>query len=81
MANFSVLLKQLQVEKGRIEGQLQQLDGAINLIRELSGNSRSAVKSIAARPHRVLSVAARKRIAAAQKLRWAKWKAKQAKAA
>jgi len=49
--------------------ELERLDSALAA---LNGGSRKTVK-------RVLSASARKRIAAAQKKRWAAWKAKQKK--
>jgi hypothetical protein len=66
MSKLAPLLVQLQTERKRMQAELQQLD---NAIRALSGLNR---RSGAARPQRILSVAARRRIAAAQRARWAK---------
>jgi len=75
MSDIAKTLQQLREERSRIEKQLSGLDQAISVLGKLvTGGAGSAGK-------RRLSVAARKRIAQAQKLRWAKWKAKQEKKA
>ncbi len=73
MANIAAVLKELQQERGR-------LDDAIVVLRKLAGRAHGAwgrVKGL--RPK--MSLAARRKIAAAQRARWAKWKAKRKKAA
>lgn len=75
MANLAEVLRELEHERGRI-------DEAIRAIGKLVGRNQTAkIVSIAGRPKRTMSVAARRRIAAAQRARWAKWKAKHAKKA
>lgn len=67
-------LKTLQGERARIHQKLSKLDRAIDVIRELSGTEASSNR----RPQkRTISVAARRKMAKAQKLRWAKFRAKQ----
>ena len=68
MANLAEVLKELQQERSR-------LDEAIRVIGELVTGNRAGAK----RTKRTLSTAARRRMAAAQRARWAK--AKGAKAA
>ncbi len=72
MANLSNAIKNLRAERGRLAGKLEKLDKAIAVLGNLDG--RRAGRTA---PRRRLSAAARNRIARAQKLRWAKWKAKQ----
>ena len=67
--NLGTLVTQLRRERARVARELERLDSALAA---LNGGSRKTVK-------RVLSASARKRIAAAQKKRWAAWKAKQKK--
>jgi len=55
--------------------EVSKLDHAIGVIRGLNGSSGAS----AGRSR--MSLAARRRIAAAQRVRWAKWKAAQKKAA
>lgn len=74
MANLSQVVKQLHAERKKVQSELSRLDAAIGA---LSGSS--TMRNGSSRPRRVLSVSARKRIAAAQRARWAKWKAKQRK--
>ncbi len=72
MANLAEVLKELEKERSR-------LDQAILAISGLVG--RNGTGPAARRMKRTLSVAARRQIAAAQRARWAKWKARQAKKA
>ena len=63
MTNLSGIIKQLEDERSRIDRAIEALRG-VNSPRESSG-----------RPKRTLSAAARRRIAAAQRARWAKIRA------
>jgi hypothetical protein len=65
MANLAGVLKELKQERGR-------LDHAIEVIGKLVGRDGTDVKVGGWRPKRTLSVAARRKIAAAQRARWAK---------
>jgi hypothetical protein len=76
MANLSQVVKQLQVERNKMQSEISKLDAAISALS--NGATRSTSSS---KPRRPMSVAARKRIAAAQRKRWKVWKAKQKKAA
>ncbi len=65
MANFAEVLKELQQERNR-------LDKAIQAIEELVGHNRTGVIETRARtPRRTVPAAARRRMAAAQRARWA----------
>lgn len=74
MENLNQIISDLQSENKRLEGELKRVRGAIAVLRKLNGKSGLTVL----KARRQLSVAARKRIAQAQKIRWAKWKAKKA---
>jgi hypothetical protein len=74
MSNLSSILTQLQTERTKVSKELDRLDAAISALRSAASNG-------SVRPRRQMSVAARKKIAAAQRARWAAWKAKQKKAA
>ena len=67
------IVQQLKSEQLKIAAELGRLDTAIAALRGLSSNGRA----IDARPKRVMSASARRRIAAAQKARWAKWRKSQ----
>jgi hypothetical protein len=63
-------LKALKVERAKVHSDLAKLDRAITVLKELSGTNSVTTNG---RGHkRTLSVAARNKIAKAQKLRWAK---------
>jgi hypothetical protein len=67
-------LKTLQGERARIHQELIKLDRAIAVIRELAGTEPTP-NGYPGKP--TLSAAARRKIGKAQKLRWAKLRAKQ----
>ena len=70
MADYAKVLTELQQERSH-------LDKAIQAIGELVGRGgRNANRS-----RRTLSAGARRKIAAAQRARWAKWKSEQGKKA
>ena len=71
MPNLDKVVKSLMSEQKALQSKLSQVEAAISALRGVSHNGRSA----GARPKRILSVAARRRIAAAQRARWAKYKA------
>jgi len=80
MAELGAVLEQLKRERLRLEGELRQLNQAIKALARVTGGS-SHRSSNTRRPRRSLSTAARKRIAAAQRARWAKFHARAAKKA
>lgn len=71
MADLSVIVGDLQTQRKSVQRELERLDAAIAA---LGGGKNGAGLR---RPRRRLSVAARKRIAAAQRARWAKYKKEQ----
>jgi uncharacterized coiled-coil DUF342 family protein len=77
MANLQQVVEQLHTERKKVQNELSRLDAAISALGHNNGSG--ATRSLSSRPRRTLSASARKRIAAAQKARWAKWKAKQKK--
>jgi hypothetical protein len=77
MANLTGTLHQLRAQRSLAQRQVEKLDEAISAIEGLVGKSGSS----GAPRKRVLSAAGRRRIALAQKARWAKFKAQQRKAA
>lgn len=68
MANLKGLVSvvsQLRVERTNLVNQLRHVDAALSVLGRLNGQSE-------AKPRRTISASGRKRIAAAQKARWAK---------
>lgn len=80
MANLTGILQELEATREKLQRELSSIESAIAALRGSNGNSRTS-SSNATRPRRFMSVAARRRIAAAQRARWAKWKAAKKKAA
>jgi len=80
MANLAVTLKVLTLERSQMAGQVRTLDKAISVLRKLAKGTRLSVLA-GGRKKRTMSAAGRRKIAAAQKARWAKWRATQRKKA
>jgi len=77
MSNLLQILGDLQTQRKQLSQELEQLDTAIKALQGVGGrNGATGTRSTATKVHRTMSIAARKRIAAAQRARWAKWKAK-----
>jgi hypothetical protein len=70
MPNLEKVVRSLMSEQKTLQSKLSQVEAAISALRGMSRNGRS----VGVRPKRVLSIAARRRIAAAQRARWAKYK-------
>ncbi len=63
------VVSQLKKERTNLEGELKHVDAALSVLGRLNGGSYSA------KPRRTLSASARRKIAAAQRARWAKVRA------
>jgi hypothetical protein len=73
MADFSKVLQQLRTDKTQTERQLKRLGEAIAALQKIAADGgRSARVETMHRSRRKVSKTARKRMAAAQKARWAK---------
>jgi hypothetical protein len=72
MGRLSAAVIALQKERQRTTNQIEQIDAALAALGSLSGGGRRRAK------RHTLSPAARRKIAAAQRARWAKVKAKKA---
>jgi hypothetical protein len=72
MANLSAVVQQLKQERAQAQHVVKRLDAALKALKHLgTGNSIS-------RPRRRMSGAARRKIAAAPRVRWAKVKRQKA---
>ena len=69
MAELGAVLEQLKQERSRLQAELRQLEQAIRALTRVAGRDPKTGKA-----KRTFSAAARKRIAAAQKARWAKYR-------
>lgn len=81
MRSLSAIVGELKQKRAGVQKELDRLSAAIHALgnANATGQSRRAVLSRV--PRRTLSAAARRKIATAQKARWAALKAKQKKAA
>jgi len=65
---LTTIVKGLAIEKTRLESELRKVTNALSALNGLSGRQTTG--------KRRMSASARARIAATQRARWAKWKAK-----
>ena len=72
MGNLSNALQELRAERKQAQLQVEKLDQAISVIESLNG---SATTQNANQPTRIISSASRRKMARAQKARWAKARA------
>ena len=76
MSNLAKVVQQLQTERQQARSTVEQLDEALKALGGLGGlRGRIGRAQTPGKKRRTMSAAARKRIAAAQRARWAKWKA------
>jgi hypothetical protein len=79
MSNLAKAVQQLQKERDQARRRVEQLDEALKALGSLGGLrgmvGRVRRAQTTGKKRRTMSAAARKRIAAAQRARWAKWKA------
>ena len=76
MLNLAKAVRQLKMERDQTQRKLEQLNAALRILGSLGGVSlRLGGGQTVGKKRRPMSAAARKRIAAAQRARWAKWKA------
>jgi hypothetical protein len=86
MASLQRAVKELQSERSRLARDLERVNAALNALASLNSRGRGRGRRRAAgrrtvRPQRHMSAAARRRMAAAQRARWSKLKAKKQKTA
>ena len=81
MSNSTNVVRQLTKERDQAQRRVEQLDEALKALTGLGGVNGTAARrgdtQVSSAKPRTMSAAARKRIAAAQRVRWAKWKAAQ----
>ena len=73
MTNLTGVIRQLQKERQRVHGEMKRLNAALAALGS-PGSLEGSQRSFAPKARRPMSAAARKRISAAQRARWAKWK-------
>jgi hypothetical protein len=71
MANLNNALQELRAERNRAQLQVDKLDQAISVIESLDGSG-TPLNAAKAQPKRIISAASRRKMALAQKARWAR---------
>ena len=74
MTNLTGIIRKLRKERQRVHGEMERLNDALAALGSPGGLERESKGSRAPKVRRPMSAAARKKIAAAQRARWAKWK-------
>jgi phage major head subunit gpT-like protein len=69
MANLKNALQQLRAERSRVQIEVEKLDQAISVVESLNGSGTSRKST---RPTRIVSAASRRKMAQAQRARWAR---------
>jgi hypothetical protein len=77
MLNLRKVVQQLKNERARTQAKLDQLNTALKVLGEVGTAGSTAGRQRTSGKRRPMSAAAKKRIAAAQRARWAKWRAAQ----
>lgn len=76
MSNLTKVVMQMRQERDAVQKRVEQLDQALAALGSLDGyRTRRRGSGKLGTKRRTMSAQARKRIAAAQRARWAKWKA------
>ena len=81
MVALTAILRDLRAERETLHTQLRRLDSAVAALQGLVHPNSSRQSRRVATTRRPFSLAARRRMAAAQKARWAKWKSEHTRAA
>jgi hypothetical protein len=79
MPNLTNVIRQLRKERDQARKKIEQLDEALKALTGVGVVNKKIGHRQTSGRRRTMSAAARKRIAAAQRARWAKWKAAQKK--
>lgn len=79
MSNLANVVQQLRKERDQAQRRIEQIDGALDALSGLSSLRGSMAgprhRNSSGRKRKTMSAEARKKIAAAQRARWARWKA------
>jgi hypothetical protein len=78
MGNLSVVVRQLSQERTRLADQLHRVTAALTAFGKVYVDGGKPKAAVVIRKKRTISAAGRRKIAAAQRARWAKIRAKKA---
>ena len=74
MPNLSGIVRELKTQRDRAQREVEQLNAALTALGNLGNENGRSNRVLAVRKRKPMSAAARKKIASAQRVRWAKWK-------
>jgi hypothetical protein len=74
MPNLGGIVRELKTQRDRAQREVERLNAALTALGNLGSGDRRSKRVLAARKRKPMPVAARKKVAAAQRARWAKWK-------
>jgi hypothetical protein len=74
MPNLVGIVRELKTQRDRAQREVEQLNAALTALGNLGSGAGRSKHVLAVGKRKPMSVAARKKIAAAQRARWAKWK-------
>lgn len=77
MPNLGGIVWELKAQRDRAQREVEQLNAALTALGNVGSGSGRSNRVLAARKRKPMSTAARKKIAAAQRARGAKWKKNQ----
>ena len=75
MPNLGGIVRELKTQRDRAQKEVERLNAALTALGNLGSGNGSSKRVQTARKRSPMSTAARRKIAAAQRARWAKWKA------
>jgi hypothetical protein len=74
MPNLGGIVRELKAQRDRAQKEVERLNAALTALGNLGNGHGRSNRGLAARKRKPMSAAARRKIAAAQHARWAKWK-------
>lgn len=74
MPNLGGIVRELKTQRDRAQREVEQLNAALTALGNVGNGNGRLNRGLAARKRKPMSAAARRKIAAAQRARWAKWK-------
>jgi hypothetical protein len=74
MPNLVGIVQALKTQRDRAQSEVERLNAALTALGNLGNGRGRSNRGWAAKQRKPMSAAARKKIAAAQRVRWAKWR-------
>lgn len=74
MPNLGGMVRELRAQRDRAQREVEQLNAALTALGNLGDGNGRSTRGLGTRKRKPMSAAARRKIAAAQRARWAKWK-------